>query len=481
MEEEMRKPRSTAALLNVLFVSTANRILGNGDENNQPMPNSRKAISSFTLRWRLLVFPVVSILLLLAWPMRILSQTLDASWSAWWQNPFLTSLGRSSDNKSVKDSDDAYVDPTGWNSVPDVGWSPERCLPEATFSTCPGFEDFCQRIDYCGIYESGHFLSAQKASSLSASNHLCGGSSDFCETVTGATGAWGSIHPPETEVDGKLRFFWTKSKNGTFTTPHWLYPEEIRSFLAGGTSEGPGGAIAFVGDSFVRQLFNRMVFWMRGVEIAIDPKMQHDAFYHYDDKKDLFHLFPDDNYRHDPVLPPLVHSAQMFFLWEPITKLVPEESQVIDLLRETGAKYLVLCSGAWPMPKGAEGYDSWALNFLDRLATELPALRYVGLVATPYPSAQKRNTLFENYALQRVGQPGPLFTFTKIGGIAKAKGSQGRIQVNRGDHHYQCMISENFEHARGTETMRSPPSGNCEDPLNLNINQLLLNKFFCCT
>jgi hypothetical protein len=300
--------------------------------------------------------------------------------------------------------------------------------------------------------------------------------------VTGATGAWKSAPLPKAEVNGKPRFFWGESENGTFTPPHWLYPEEIRSLLARGTSEGPGGPIAFVGDSFVRQLFNRMVFWMRGVETAIDPRLQHDAFYYVDKDKDLFRIFPNDDYRHASVFPPLVHSAQMFFLWEPVTKLVSEESQVIDLLRETGANYLVLSSGAWPMPKGAGDYDSWALHFLDRLATELPALRHVGLVASPYQPSQTRNTLFENYALQREGQPGPRFSFTKIGAIAKAKGSRERIQVNdRGDIHYQCMISENFEPTRGTEIMRSPPSGNCEDPLNLNINQLLLRNFFCCT
>jgi len=229
--------------------------------------------------------------------------------------------------------------------------------------------------------------------------------------------------------------------------PGWQTPGQMLARLQNKT-------VVFSGDSMVRQLFHRLIWYLRGIPDVIEHYTHYDAFYQIVGDTDEFLL-----HSHRPAANA---SVVLHFVWGPRTIAV---QKLIDLR----APFYVVGPMYWRDDNMSE-----VPAILDRLydisnrifwvATPAKGGKYV---ASDYKHYAPRNANFRQWASKRPG--------TSVLPMDSLEHNPNFSCLRADGHtHFQCAVNAQYGPI-GYGRYSIPSDGHCQDIFNLNVLQLFVN------
>jgi len=319
-------------------------------------------------------------------------------------------------------------------------------------------------------------------------------------------------------LDGGASGWW---ESPSFWRPHrrcsqyrWLHPDEIRSCLA-------GRSIAFEGASLTRQVFLRLMAWMRGWPMIAEHYFQERAAFLFNATHDLLEVFErTDDARlaevaggnHSRLLAYGWGNATGQLLWRPYGGMRGERAEQL-MYRNVSARLAAVVQG-FDFAQGEDGKPSrnfelryqteagrWrtenlslatmdecdgAAHFFHRNAVGVGTLAELDGNMHPTPNCHAHNkhglpiggTPPKECLLRQAGAEGMEAKFAQILRMPPAHLRAMPILnlslLKQPDAHYMC----GFEHKwpNPISGWKMPPNGDCRDILNLNAIQAMLSR-----
>lgn len=237
-----------------------------------------------------------------------------------------------------------------------------------------------------------------------------------------------------------------------------------------------GHSIVFYGDSLLRQLFNRLVWHLRGIDEVIEQYYHANAFYARNTTHDFLYIGPDDhmgtkhrlfslkakNLVDNPTL-------ELIYIWEPRLEDPDHADTHLEWAKEDFRNFtLVMGLNHWFAEDDFQ--TKLVLPQIERFQnpTKYPHLNFMWY-PTPSNTYWQRNQFFQKF----VNGSKSWILPTEL--MANAS----TYLHNRGDYiHYQCGFNVKFPSPiENMDRFNIPESRDCRDMFEFNIMQVMLNIF----
>ena len=217
--------------------------------------------------------------------------------------------------------------------------------------------------------------------------------------------------------------------------------------------------IVFVGDSMMRQFYNRFVWHLRNFEEVIEHYYHLDALYSTSDVKDHFGVKGSAELKH-------VHneSIEVHYIWD--VDVGHSVEKVRNIFAASSRKHRVYVAGI----------NHWRYDIADNEANnitsiiQMPNMKFFWYLAPnpyDYQGVRDRNVFYTEFAQNHGGFLLPAYLMW----------DEGTFQPNFEDHiHYQCSYRVQLGSPIELDNYKAPKSGDCRDLFNLNLVYILLNK-----
>ena len=236
------------------------------------------------------------------------------------------------------------------------------------------------------------------------------------------------------------------------TSSTWLGVSHIHQCLA-------GQQLLFNGDSMTRQLFNRLISWVRGQALTVEHFYHNNRVYSFGESGDR--LEPTDKLP-DLAKPPREEARVSFrFTWK------DTEAREFGTLDPTIVAGVIMGSKQaftvmWPELGGG----GWRSEKLD-----LDVMNDCGGA----PHFFRRNYLQVRRGGNKGGVPlDPVQGQKRFGNHVNSSSSRTLVAPNKEDTHFQCSMQPLWP--KSVSSWKMPPNGDCRDLISLNALMAMLDR-----
>ena len=362
--------------------------------------------------------------------------------------------------------------------------------PWLAYSETP-WTDWLQSLLYCATPHTGKFLVPLEA------NQCIPCHADWCRSEMPWFTPWDSLprgYGGGGWMRGPATGFWV-SNTGWIPDPHllgqygWFSPSELLGCLS-------GRVLVFEGDSLLRQIFLRLIWWLRGTTHLVEHFFHRHAIYTFNATDDHFVILGETNIK--MFSHPTDHKAEAELL------------RLLKLIAASNPTAAMLVFRYIPTPRLLRNGESGALYRSDRQVWS----RIAGIVRGNFGNVTVHSAGYRTDGLERLSETfswdgvnaagGAAHFFRRVRLCAGAKEFEasckldGEVMLARAgqkQHGHEIPRDLVFRHLREQDIhfdcsfhddwpnpiigFKFPENGDCRGILTLNMAQAILNRIDC--